>query len=100
MISNSESEKDFKEYFGTFNDVFVFCLTIVYFICVIVFPIFGIYKILRNFEILEEPDFFARYEFLISDLDLSSKSKSMYHMIFVVTRVIIALTLIFMRDLP
>ena len=100
VISKADSEKEFNSFFASFNDVFVIVLTAFYAISLVAFPIFGIYKILKNFEILGDEDFYGRYEYLISDLVLTKRSTTMYHMFFVITRIIISFTLIFMRNVP
>jgi len=96
------NEKEYDAFFKGFNNRFCFGLTIFYAIALLFFPIFGIYKIYRgnkNKE-LDSDEFQEKYNYLISDLDLSKFSTSMYHMFFVCNRIIIAITLAFLRDLP
>lgn len=100
VISNSETKEEFDSFFNTFNDKFVVALTLFYSLALLIFPVFGWYKIIRNYELLEDPDFNGQYEYLISDLVLSERSSTYYHMLFVTSRIIISFVLIFMRNLP
>jgi len=101
VISGSEG-KDYDEFFKGFNNRFCFALTVFYAVSLFIFPFFGIYKIYRGSknEELDSDEFQEKYNYLISDLNLSKFSTSMYHMFFVCNRIIIAITLVFMRSLP
>jgi hypothetical protein len=100
-ISTSDG-KDYDEFFKGFNNRFCFSLTVFYAISLFIFPIFGIYKIYvgSKWKILDSDDFQHSYNYLVSDLNLSKFSTSMYHMFFICNRIIIATTLVFMRSLP
>jgi hypothetical protein len=80
--------EEFTQFWTTFEDVLCSSLTILFFILVIAFPLYGYAKIRANQDHLTEPDFKDKFAVYIEDINMDSYYSSMYTILFMARKLI------------
>ena len=96
----TNEEYNLGDYFHTVDDVFCSVITFVYFMLIIIFPVWGYKLIVNNQEDLENPDIADKIDVFIEDVRTDTKHRSLFNIYFLVRRLFSVIVLIYMDSLP
>mgnify|MGYP006893271306 CR=1 FL=1 len=99
-LGEAISQGNIYEHFSTTSNICVSVITLLYDLALIIFPIYAYLVIKKNFNNLSTKTTTDKYGFYYEDINLGSMITAQYNIIFMVRRLLTALLLVFMYDLP
>ena len=88
------------EHFSTLSNIWVSLTTIFYDFALLLFPLYAYLLIRDNFETLSTDKTTNKFGIFYEGMNLRTKVSAMYNVIFMARRLITAIVLVFMTDLP
>jgi hypothetical protein len=98
--TRAENKVDFKEFFTGFSNILCSVICIIYGCFLVIFPINGVYIIVKNRSNLEDEEIKDAYYFFYEDLKTKQLKTSLFNMTFLFRRIYTVLILIFLGDYP
>ena len=88
------------DYFGTFDDILCSMITLVYFVLIFVFPVWGYKLITENMDDLEKPEIKDKVEVFIDEVKTDTRHRALYNIYFLSRRLFTVIVLVFIPHLP
>jgi len=88
------------EHFSTLSNIWVSLTTVFYDLALIIFPLYAYFLIRDNFATLSTDNTMNKFGIFYEGMSLRTKMSSMYNVIFMLRRLLTAIVLVFMTELP